>query len=45
MCSIWSVLLGAAGVVALGSIYAFVPETKGLSLEEITAMFEDGKGE
>jgi hypothetical protein len=34
-------IFAGIGVVALGSIYATVPETKGKTLEEIAAMWDD----
>ncbi len=38
-------IFAGIGVVALGSIYATVPETKGKTLEEIEAFWdEDDKG-
>ena len=38
-------IFAGVGVVALGSIYATVPETKGKTLEEIEAMWDgDDKG-
>lgn len=34
-------LFAGIGVIALGSIYATVPETKGKTLEEIEALWDD----
>ena len=39
------VLLSALSVLAIAFIFKFLPETKGLSVEEVVALFEEQASE